>query len=138
MEKQLKKSVIGEPMDRVDGRLKVTGAATYSAEYNIPNLSYAVLVSGTIASGTITGIDTAAAERAPGVLTVITHLNAPQLTGYQASTIAANGKPNYRVFGGDKIFFNGQPVAIVVADTFERATSSTDRPDQPAWFRRAV
>jgi len=122
MENRSKKSVIGEPMDRVDGRLKVTGAATYSAEFNLPSLTYAVLVSGTIASGTITAIDTKAAEQAPGVLTVITHLNAPQLAGYQANAITTNGKSNYRVFGGDRIFFNGQPVAIVVADTFERAT----------------
>jgi xanthine dehydrogenase YagR molybdenum-binding subunit len=122
MEKQMKKSVIGEPLNRVDGRLKVTGGATYSAEYNLPNLSYAVLVSGTIASGTITAIDTKAAERAPGVLTVITHLNASQLSGYQAGGVNANGKPTYRIFGSDKIVFNGQPIAMVVADTFERAT----------------
>src|SRR5476651_176621 len=122
MEKQMKKSVIGEPLNRVDGRLKVTGGATYSAEYDLPNLSYAVLVSGTIASGTITAIDTKAAERAPGVLTIITHLNAPQMLGFQSSGTNTNGKPSYRVFGNDKIFFNGQPIAMVVADTFERAT----------------
>ncbi|WP_448698523.1 xanthine dehydrogenase family protein molybdopterin-binding subunit [Mucilaginibacter sp. AW1-3] len=118
----MKKSVIGEPMDRVDGRLKVTGAATYSAEHKIPNLVYGVLVPGTIASGTITSLDTKAAEAAPGVLTVISHLNAPQLQGFQPSGTNTNGKPTYRVFGSDRLFFNGQPIALIVADTFERAT----------------
>jgi xanthine dehydrogenase YagR molybdenum-binding subunit len=72
---------IGAPMSRVDGRLKVTGAATYSAEYELPGISYAVLVGSTITKGRLTSIDTKAAERAPGVLAVITHLNAPPLPG---------------------------------------------------------
>jgi xanthine dehydrogenase YagR molybdenum-binding subunit len=70
---------IGEGRDRVDGRLKVTGAAKYAAEHNLPDLVHAVVVSATIPSGTIKSIDTTAARKAPGVITIISHLNAPDL-----------------------------------------------------------
>ncbi len=67
---------------RVDGHLKVTGAIRYAAEYQFPGLVYGVLVSSTIAKGTITGIDSKAAEKAPGLLAVVSHLNAPKIAGY--------------------------------------------------------
>jgi len=111
-------------MSRVDGRLKVTGAATYSAEYNLPNMSYAVLVGSTVAKGRLTSIDTKAAEKAPGVLAVITHLNAPKVPGFgkgvNPSQPPTAGQP-LQVFQDDKVRFNDQPIAVVVADTFERA-----------------
>src|SRR4051794_32378639 len=72
--------IIGEPVDRVDGPLKVTGAAPYPSDFTFPDLTHAVLVQSTIAAGTIRGIDAAQAEAAPGVLAVITHENAPGLT----------------------------------------------------------
>jgi xanthine dehydrogenase YagR molybdenum-binding subunit len=72
-------------MNRVDGHLKVTGAATYSAEYELPGITYAVLVGSTITRGRITGIDTKAAERAPGVLAVITHFNSPKVPGFDTA-----------------------------------------------------
>jgi xanthine dehydrogenase YagR molybdenum-binding subunit len=111
-----------EGMSRVDGRLKVTGAAKYSAEYTMPGLSYGVLVGSTITKGNVLAIDTKAAERAPGVLAVLTHLNAPKVPGDQLE----KGKPvpekgALKVFYDDKIYYNGQPIAIVIADTFERA-----------------
>ena len=110
-------------MSRVDGRLKVTGAAKYSAEYSVPGISYAVLVSSTIAKGSIKRIDTKQAENAPGVLAVITHLNSPKVPGYYPEA----GKPMpakgpLKIFFDDQILFNGQPIAMVVAETFERAT----------------
>jgi xanthine dehydrogenase YagR molybdenum-binding subunit len=109
-------------MSRVDGRLKVTGAARYSAEFTPAGMVYGVLVGSTITKGTIRSIDTKAAERAPGVLTVITHFNSPKIPGYQTET----GKPEpekgpYKLFFNNKILFNGQPIAVVVANTFERA-----------------
>ncbi len=70
---------IGNPLDRVDGRAKVTGDARYAAENNLRGITHAALVPATIASGRITSIDTTAALKAPGVLAVITHLNAPRL-----------------------------------------------------------
>lgn len=111
-------------LDRVDGRVKVTGAATYSAEYTVHGLVYAVLVTSTIAKGSITAIDTAAAEAAPGVLAVISHLNSPGVPGWPAAKQpperAAAGTA-FRVFYDPLVYFDGQPVAMVVADTRERA-----------------
>jgi xanthine dehydrogenase YagR molybdenum-binding subunit len=116
---------IGAPLNRVDGHQKVTGAATYSAEYQLPGITYAVLVGSTIAKGRITSLDTRAAERAPGVLAVVTHLNSPKVPGFDTvgkdpSQPATVGGP-LKVFHDDKIRFNDQPIAVVVADTFERA-----------------
>jgi len=121
---QSQSGAIGEPMNRVDGRLKVTGAAKYSAEYELPNIAHAVLVGSTIAKGTIKSIDTRAAERAPGVLAVITHLNSPKVPGFAERDHPAEpptaGQP-LRVFHDNKVVFNDQPIAVVVADTLERA-----------------
>jgi len=116
---------ISEPLSRVDGRMKVTGAAKYSAEFILPDMTYAVLVSSTVTKGRITSIDSKAASNAPGVLAVVSHQNAIRPPGYPAdnehptepSTV---GQP-HRVFYNDKVVFNGQPVAMVIADTFERA-----------------
>ena len=71
--------LVGADVDRVDGPSKVTGAARYPADFGLENLAYAVLVQSTVAAGRIRRIATAAAEAAPGVLTVITHRNAPRL-----------------------------------------------------------
>src|ERR1700730_17991217 len=71
--------IIGASVDRVDGPLKVTGAALYPSDFTYPDLTHAVLVQSTIAAGTIRVIDTTKAEAAPGVLAVITHENAPAL-----------------------------------------------------------
>jgi xanthine dehydrogenase YagR molybdenum-binding subunit len=116
---------IGGSMSRVDGHLKVTGGATYSAEYQLPGITYAVLVGSTVAKGRITSIDTKAAERAPGVLAVITHLNSPKVPGFKPvgkdpSQPQTVGGP-LKVFNDDIIHFNDQPIAVVVADSWERA-----------------
>lgn len=71
---------VGKPIDRVDGRLKVTAGARYAAEFPLPNLAHAVLLQSTIARGRIKSIDTKAAEKAPGVIALITHLNAMNIT----------------------------------------------------------
>ena len=72
-------SAIGQPLSRVDGRLKVTGAARYAADIPIAELAHAVIVHSTIANGRIASIDTTAAERAPGVLAVFTYRNMPRM-----------------------------------------------------------
>jgi xanthine dehydrogenase YagR molybdenum-binding subunit len=110
-------------LSRVDGRAKVTGAAKYSAEYKQPNMAYAVLVGSTITKGTIATIDTKAATVAPGVLAVLTYLNAPKVPGHiptKAQKPGAKSGP-LKVFYDNKILYNGHPIAMVVADTFERA-----------------
>ncbi|MBJ6108807.1 xanthine dehydrogenase family protein molybdopterin-binding subunit [Hymenobacter sp. BT523] len=116
---------IGSTLNRVDGHLKVTGAATYSAEYELPGMSYAVLVGSTIAKGRIKSIDARAAEKAPGVLAVITHFNSPKVPGF-TPTGKDPSQPQttggrLKVFNDDKVRFNDQPIAVVVADTLERA-----------------
>lgn len=118
-------SVFAEEDDRVTGRAVVTGAAKYAAEHEIPGIVYGVLVGSTVTSGSIAAMDTKAAERAPGVLAVITHLNAPPVPGYDAGGNPVKGPTGGRglqVFNGNTVYFNDQPVALVIADTFERAT----------------
>jgi xanthine dehydrogenase YagR molybdenum-binding subunit len=116
----MKKETIGDSLRRVDGRLKVTGGAKYSGEYEVPGLTYGVLVPATITSGTVTTIDTKAALRAPGVLAVITPFNAIKVPGYQPE--APTRIKGLKLFNDTQVYFNGQPIALVVADTFERAT----------------
>jgi len=116
--KILKKAANTDGLSRIDGRMKVTGRAKYSAEYDIKGVTYGVLAGSTITSGNIKTIDTKAAENAPGVLAVITYLNAPKIPGYQDPQ---QGKGALKIFYDDKVYFNGQPIALVIADTFERA-----------------
>jgi len=106
-----------EGITRVDGRLKVTGSIRYAAEYPFPGLVYGVLVNSTIAKGSITAIDSKAAENAPGVVAIISHLNAPAIPGYE-------GKEETKTFKDNKIYFNGQPVVLVIANTIERARAA--------------
>lgn len=111
-------------LDRVDGRVKVRGTATYSAEYAFENLAHAVLITSTIAKGTISSMDTKVAEAAPGVLAVISHLNSLGVPGYgdaKQPAERANMGTAFRVFFDNLIYFNGQPVAMVVAETWEEA-----------------
>src|SRR5215210_6989423 len=118
---------IGKEMSRVDGVAKVTGQAKYAAEFQVPNLAYGFIVLSTATRGTIKEIDTREAEGAPGVIHVFTHLNAPKL-GPKTSTEEAPPRGNqeekdksFRALQSDKIFFNRQPVALVVAETYEQA-----------------
>jgi len=106
-------------LSRVDGRLKVTGRAKYAAEYNVKDMVYGVLVGSTITKGTIQAIDTRKAEGSPGVLSVLTYLNAPKIPGYQADNPSPKGP--LKIFYNNQVYFNGQPIALVIADTFERA-----------------
>jgi xanthine dehydrogenase YagR molybdenum-binding subunit len=114
---------IGKPASRVDGRAKVTGAAKYAGEYHVLNLVYGFVVSSTIARGRITRIDSADALALPGVLQVFTHENAPRLARsdrHWQDQIAPPGSP-FRPLQDAEIKFSAQPVALVVADTFELA-----------------
>lgn len=112
-----------EELDRVDGKAKVTGQAKFSAEFDMPDMAYGVIVGSNITKGSIAAIDTKAAEKAPGVLGVITHLNLSKPPGYisvdPAKPAAVRG---LKVFDDNIIHFNGQPIALVMADSFERAT----------------
>lgn len=115
----------GKPADRVDGRDKVTGKARYAVEHTLPGMTYGVLVASTITKGKIRQLDTKAAENAPGVLAVISHLNCPPVPGFAPVDKKADPKAQdwegLKVFYDNTIYSNGQPIAVVVADTYERA-----------------
>jgi xanthine dehydrogenase YagR molybdenum-binding subunit len=115
--------VVGSARDRVDGRLKVTGAATYPIDVSLPDIAYAVLVGSTITSGRILHIAVDTAERAPGVLAVITHLNAPALAPVSATWRMGDpiGPQPLPPFQSDAVLHYGQHVAMVVAETMEQA-----------------
>ena len=116
-------AIIGQPIDRVDGRLKVTGRVKYAAEFAVQNVAHAVLVQSTIGAGAITDFDLSAAQSTPGVLAIITPQNAPKLAmkGSTPQTVHAPLLQNMDVL------FNGQHVAAVVAGTLERANDAASR-----------
>jgi CO/xanthine dehydrogenase Mo-binding subunit len=113
-------TIAGAGVDRVDGPAKVTGAARYPADFGFDNLAHAVLVQSTVAAGRIRGIETAAAEAAPGVLAVITHRNAPRLARAQGGLGIGPPAP----MQDDRIVHHGQHIAVVVARTPEQATAA--------------
>ncbi|NLR81599.1 xanthine dehydrogenase family protein molybdopterin-binding subunit [Chitinophaga eiseniae] len=115
----MKKPQTGQPMDRVDGRLKVTGGAKYFADHQPADMQFAALVCSTISCGAIASISTTKALRAPGVADVVSHLNAPPVPGYKKTN--PGDKNGLQIFRDNRIYSNGQPVAIVVANTMERA-----------------
>jgi len=114
--KRINKS-IGEAVNRIDGILKVTGAASYATDWPIKNLAYGFIVKTTTASGTISDIETASAEKSPGVIAVITYKNAPKLT-------AAGALSGGVILQDNKVEFYGQHMAVVVAETFEQARAA--------------
>lgn len=114
---------IGKEMSRVDGVAKVTGAAKYAAEFQAPNLAYGYLVQSSIAKGAIKTIDTNAAEKSPGVIRVFTHLNTPKIVVKLQNSQGGGqgGNKPFEALQSEKIVFNAQPIALVMAETFEQA-----------------
>jgi xanthine dehydrogenase YagR molybdenum-binding subunit len=115
-------AVIGQAISRVDGRRKVTGGATYAAEFDVPGLAHGAIVRSTVAGGRLASIDSAAAERAPGVLAVLTHRNAPRLA-YRTHKAVVDPEFGERlhVLQDDRVSHQGQPIALVIANTLEQA-----------------
>lgn len=114
---------LGKAVSRVDGPLKVTGKALYAGEFGIADLCTGYVVNSSVAKGRILSIDTQAALSVPGVLDVITHENRPEVASYNESYTdmdAADGK-HFRPLYNDRVLFNMQPVALVVAESFEAA-----------------
>jgi xanthine dehydrogenase YagR molybdenum-binding subunit len=114
---------IGRPVPRVDGRAKVTGAARYAAEVAVPGLLHGHVVSSAITRGRITAIDTAAAMALPGVVHVFTHQNRPRTAWFDRKwkdLDAPAGSP-FRPLHDETISHDLQPVALVVAESFEAA-----------------
>jgi xanthine dehydrogenase YagR molybdenum-binding subunit len=118
-------AVIGKPLDRVDGPAKVRGAATYAAEHALQNVTHGVIVQSTVASGRVARLYTQQAEAAPGVLAVITPDNAGPLADVEpdfAAGLRAGERP--APLQGDRISYDGQHIAVVVADTLECAQAA--------------
>src|SRR5947208_15881691 len=115
-------NAIGRAMSRVDGRLKVTGAARYTADIPLADATHAAIVSSTIANGRTVSIDTSVAEQAPGVLKVFTHRNMPRMnpTPKPWSHLHPHGQ-SYLPLQDDKILYADQPIALVIANTHDQA-----------------
>lgn len=114
---------VGKPVSRLDGPMKVAGKARFAAEFTIDGMTYAALAYSTVPKGRIIEIDSAAAEAAPGVVLVMTHKNAPRLEApplFLTHQKAAGGD-DLAVMQDDRIHWNGQPVAVVLAETQEQA-----------------
>jgi xanthine dehydrogenase YagR molybdenum-binding subunit len=115
---------IGTPTSRVDGHTKVTGAAKYAGEFNVPGLAYGAVVASTIAKGRIARIDCSDALRVAGVLDVLTHENRPRMAAtsaaYKDDVGPEKGSP-FRPLYDDNILFSGQPIALVLAEEWEIA-----------------
>ena len=117
-------SYIGTATSRVDGRAKVTGEAKYAGEFNVGGLAHGYVIESTIPKGRVVRIDTSEALTVSGVIDVLTHQNRPEMAdddkAYKDETAPEKGSP-YRPLFDDEIHFNGQPLALVLADDWETA-----------------
>src|SRR5918911_776 len=116
---------IGRPVERVDGPQKVSGAARYSGEILLPGLTHAAIVGASIPSGRVTAITTEDALAADGVIAILTHENLPKIVGEPRLLPSLVGGPapgeSFFPMQDEVVHYAGQPVAIVIADTVERA-----------------
>lgn len=115
--------LIGAPVSRLDGPVKVRGEAKYAAEFAPAGMVHGALVYSTVAKGRIAAIDVAGAEAAPGVVLVMSHLNAPKMQPpplLMREPLGGSGDA-LPVFQDDRVHWNGQPVAVVLAQTREQA-----------------
>src|SRR5438067_11707004 len=115
-------TLIGRPLARLDGKLKVTGRATFVAEFARPKLTYGALIQSAIANGRFTKIDLSAARSAPGVIDILTRENAAQFKPYPDDLTKKGAPGENRVpLQDDEIHYAGQHLGIVVAESFEQA-----------------
>src|SRR5438105_2902608 len=114
---------IGQPLARVDGKVRVTGGATEAAKLVRPKLAYGVLIQSASANGRVNKIDISAAKSAPGVVGILTRENAPQFKPYPDDLTKKGAPGENRVpLQDDKIHYAGQHLGVVVAESFEQAT----------------
>jgi len=118
---------IGKPIDRVEAFLKVTGTAKYAAEFNPKNMAYGFPVRATIGKGSITSFDTDAAQKSKGVIKILTHENAPRLRAIDPQALRQAGAlpgENLATIQDNKVFYFGQYIAVVIAETYEQARAA--------------
>jgi xanthine dehydrogenase YagR molybdenum-binding subunit len=114
----------GQPIDRIDGILKVTGGASYAGDFPEARLAHAVLVTSTIASGTISAIDTQRAQQMPGVLLVMTYQTAMRLPDGGRAPLSPPAGRHLTLLQDNVVRYSNEPVAVVVADTLEHAADA--------------
>ncbi len=114
-------NILGPARSRVDGPLKVTGHAKYAVEFEVPKCSYAWPVESNIAKGKITKIDASAAQAVPGVLTVLTHQNVPEMKEAKGGMMKGIRSEERNPLSDDDVHYAGQYIALVVAQTLEQA-----------------
>lgn len=114
---------IGKPINRLEGVQKVTGTAKYSGEYNVDDLLYGYVVNSTITKGKIKSIDTSEAEKLDGIISILTHENRPSTAWFDLQYADMDAPPGtvFKPLKDNEIKYNGQPIALVVAETFEMA-----------------
>lgn len=117
------KPTIGQPISRLEGHLKVTGSAKYAGEYEAEDLLYGYVVNSTITKGKIKSIDTSDAKKLPGVVEIFTHENKPSTAWFDFKYADMDAPPGtvFKPLNDNEIRYNGQPVGLVVAETFEMA-----------------
>ena len=114
---------VGKPISRLEGHLKVTGSAKYAGEYEAPDLLYGYIVNSTITKGKIKSIDTEHVKKIEGVIEVFTHENKPSTAWFDFQYADMDAPPGivFKPLKDNEIKYNGQPIALVVAETFEMA-----------------
>jgi xanthine dehydrogenase YagR molybdenum-binding subunit len=122
-------TVTGQPLDRTDGVLKVTGQARYSGDNTDAQLAHAVLVTSTVARGRIASIDTSRAQSMPGVLLVMTYQNAMRLPGNGVPDAQPPAVRKLTLLQTNEVRYSNEPVAVVVADTIEHAQGAARHVD---------
>ncbi|KAF2510561.1 xanthine dehydrogenase family protein molybdopterin-binding subunit [Flavobacterium foetidum] len=118
-----RKPMIGQSISRLEGPLKVTGEAKYAGEYNAENLVYGYVVNSSITKGSISAIDTDDAKKMNGVIEIFTHENRPPTAWFDIQYADMDAPPGtvFKPLKDNIIKYNGQPIALVVAETFEMA-----------------
>ncbi|MDQ3624535.1 MAG: xanthine dehydrogenase family protein molybdopterin-binding subunit, partial [Verrucomicrobiota bacterium] len=123
-------TALGKPLDRLDGRLKVTGSARFAAEWPVEKIAHAALVPAAVARGRLRELDTTAAEKAPGMLAVLTNRNAPPMKGTKvfdpANDVPGAAATSVEILHTQEISWDGQPIAVVVAQTLEQARHAAE------------
>lgn len=114
---------VGKPISRLEGHLKVTGSAKYAGEYEANDLLYGYVVNSTITKGKIKSIDTSDVKKLEGVIEIFTHDNRPSTAWFDFQYADMDAPPGtvFKPLKDNEIKYNGQPIALVVAETFEMA-----------------
>jgi len=117
------KKTVGQPISRLEGKLKVTGAAKYAAEYQVDDLLYGYVVSSPITKGKIVKVDITKAMAIPGVVDVLSHKNRTKLAWFDLQYTDMDAPPGtvFKPLHDENIVYSGQPIALVVAENFETA-----------------